>query len=387
MLASLLLQAVRFRTARVIAAPATRWFAFVLLLGTLSAPGVASEPLRVVLTGQALLKADMREVAPQKFAAMKPLLHGRDVVFTNLEAVIDTGVGKPIKDDFLHAAPPTVLDCLRELGVNLLALSNNHIGDLGPEGVMGTIGAVQARGFSYAGAGASIAEAAQPGLLSTKHGRVALVSAASGGGKRAGPAGAGPAGMNEIRRNRERPGLHADDEARVLADIRAAAAKAEFVIFYHHDHLWGGDMQQTHPWKQQWARACIDAGAHVFVSHGAPLLHGIEVYRGRPIFYGLGGLTFHTRTEPKHYPSTVWESVVVEGEVRSGQWSRVTLRPIVLNELGEPGERYYATRGLPQPASREEADRILARIEKMSAALGTEVLYKDGVGTIELPIR
>lgn len=361
-----------------------------LLLALVAAASLrAAEPApwRIVLTGQSLIRHDLRVHAPDKFRALRPLLHGRDLVFTNLETAIDVGVGKPIKDEYLHASPVAVLDCLRELGVNVLALSNNHIGDLGPEGVMGAIGAVRERGFAFAGAGRSIVEAAAPGFLAVPAGRVALIAGASGGGQRAGPPDSALAGMNEIRRNREEPakGLHPDDVARVLADIRAAARAADFVIVYHHDHLWGADMQATAPWKREWARACIDHGAHVFVSHGAPLLHGIELHRGRPIFYGLGNLVFHTRTKPGHYPPTVWQSVVVEGTLAGAEWQRLTITPIVLNESGESASTFLQTRGMPSPAAGREAAEILSRLSEMSAAFGTQLEIKGDTATVTFP--
>ena len=35
-------------------------------------------------------------------------------------------------------------------------------------------------------------------------------------------------------------------------------------------------------WLTAWAKAEVDAGADVVVMHGAPLLHGVEIYKGRP---------------------------------------------------------------------------------------------------------
>ena len=36
------------------------------------------------------------------------------------------------------------------------------------------------------------------------------------------------------------------------------------------------------------AKAAIDAGADAFLGTGVHVLRGIEIYKGRPIFYGLG---------------------------------------------------------------------------------------------------
>ena len=58
-------------------------------------------------------------------------------------------------------------------------------------------------------------------------------------------------------------------------------------------------MADTPPWQRDLAHQAVDAGAGIFVSHGPPLLHGIEIYRGKPIFYGLGGFFFQTITKPE----------------------------------------------------------------------------------------
>jgi poly-gamma-glutamate capsule biosynthesis protein CapA/YwtB (metallophosphatase superfamily) len=37
-----------------------------------------------------------------------------------------------------------------------------------------------------------------------------------------------------------------------------------------------------------WTHEEVEAGADVVVMHGAPLLHGVEIFGGKPIFYDLG---------------------------------------------------------------------------------------------------
>jgi poly-gamma-glutamate capsule biosynthesis protein CapA/YwtB (metallophosphatase superfamily) len=39
------------------------------------------------------------------------------------------------------------------------------------------------------------------------------------------------------------------------------------------------------------AKAGIDAGADIVVGHHAHILRGIEVYKDRPIYHGLGDLS------------------------------------------------------------------------------------------------
>src|SRR6185503_8013863 len=44
------------------------------------------------------------------------------------------------------------------------------------------------------------------------------------------------------------------------------------------------------PFIEDFARKAIDAGASAVLGHGAHMLRGVEVYKGRPIFYNLGSL-------------------------------------------------------------------------------------------------
>ncbi|MBL9200259.1 MAG: CapA family protein [Opitutaceae bacterium] len=351
----------------------------------------AGEPLRLVLAGQALIKHDVRESSPQKFAAIRGLLDAgsADAVFTNLEVAIDNGRGQPTRTtQFFHATKPTVVDALKSWGFNLLSLSNNHAFDLGPDGVLGTIDAVRERGFVHAGTGATLAAAAAPAILTTKRGRVALVSFGSGKLGEGAAATATRAGLNEVRLDEKSREIVREDAERVFAALRAAATSAEVVIAYQHDHYWEPDNRVTPAWKRPFAKACIDAGATVFVSHGAPLLHGIELHRGRPIFYDLGGLVFHTITAPGYYLPEVWEGAIARAEFSGGRVTALTLHPIALNERGEgepPDKRYYETRGVPSPATGAQARAVLERLARLSAAFGTRLSVEGGAARLILP--
>ena len=364
------------------------FFALAALAVALVARAADHAPLRIALTGQALIQHDLRVTAPEKFRALVSAFAGRDAVFTDLETVLDTGVGAKTRDSqFFHAAPPAVLDCLRDWHFNLLALSNNHAFDLGAPGILATIAEVDRRDFVRAGTGADLATASAPAILTTPRGKVALVAFASGKIADGGAATADRAGVNEVRLDEATGEIAAADAARVFAALRAAAKSADVVIAYQHDHYWEKDNRVTPEWKKRFARACLDAGATIFVSHGAPLLHGIELHRGRPIFYGLGGLVFHTITAPGYYLPEVWESVIVDAEFSSGQLTALRLRAVALNERGEgepPSPRFYATRGAPTLATGESARAILARLAALSAPYGTRLRLTGDTAEISL---
>ncbi len=340
-----------------------------------------AEPLRVIVAGQTLMRYDMRSAAPDSDRLMRPLLSGADVLFTNLEAAVEgPGAEQPTRGpELLHAVDAAMLDAMQAEGFNLVALSDNHSWDLGTGGVLSTLQAVESRRLAHAGTGRDLAAAAAPGFLATPHGRVALVAMASGKVGTGGAAKANRPGVNELRLDEKTLQLNSDDTARILAAIRAAAAQAALVIVYEHNHDWADPMTVTPAWMEAWAHACVDAGAGLFVEHGEPLLHGIEIYRGRPIFYGLGNFVFQTRTQDKWKGPEIWESVIATLDFSGGRATSLRLRPIALNPQGEPGPRWLETRGWPRPAAGEQARTILRQVQALSSRYGTR--WVDGGDT------
>lgn len=336
-------------------------------------PGTRGAPLRMTLTGQALMEHPLCGDPYSGFDDIVAEVRRGDVAFTDLEVAIRTPAsGAPTRDnEFLHAAEPAVLDCLRDMGFNLLALSNNHAWDLGTEGILATRDAVIAGGFVAAGTGANLAAASAAGVW-PRHGGVALVAAASGKLHDGAAATADRAGVNELRLGSDDV-INADDRDRMLASIAAAALESGYVIAYLHNHQWGEDMTLTRQWVRQFARDCVAAGASVFVSHGAPLLHGIEMYKGKPLLHGLGSLVFHSRTKPGYYRAEVWQSAIVQLSFDGGDLLQLEAVPVSMNEHGDDAARPLQTRGRPRIAIGGEAHAILTRLVRLSAELGTEL--------------
>ena len=78
----------------------------------------------------------------------------------------------------------------------------------------------------------------------------------------------------------------------MLKSIRAAKQLSDFVIVTIHAHEPGNWSQEPADFLPKLARAAIDAGADQFIGHGPHQVRGIEVYRGKPIFYSLGDFIF-----------------------------------------------------------------------------------------------
>jgi poly-gamma-glutamate capsule biosynthesis protein CapA/YwtB (metallophosphatase superfamily) len=383
--------------------------------------GVAARPqsstFNFTVTGQSMIRSDFRVHAPAALATISPLLKG-DVIFTNFEATVIEKEQSTHDGRFL--SPPEALDALMALGFNLVALSDNHSFDLKVPGIQNTLREVKSRNLAHAGIGNTLEEASAPGYLHTPKGTVALVAMASGLVAEGGSATATRPGVNELRveaggKPNESTSLlpaepgnepNPEDKQRILQSIRDARQHADFVIVYEHNHvflnrpftaLFNEELPERlapADWLKKWTHDEIDAGADIIVMHGAPLLHGVEIYRGRPIFYDLGNFIFNVPpVDIQLDEPIIWESAVAHVEFQGKNLKSITFQPIVMNKIGQgqpdlqdehTNNLFLQTRGLPTPATGDKARYILERLADASRPFGTTVEVKGDMAEIHL---
>src|SRR5271168_2356044 len=203
-----------------------------------AAPPPQSPSITIALTGQSMIRSDIRATAPAAVAVIQGLLKG-DVVFTNLESAV-TEKGDTIHEGRGFLTPPEALDALTTFGFNLLSLADNHAFDMKVTGIQNTIREANSRSIVHAGTGNNLAEAAAPAYLRTPKGTIALIASSSGLIAPGGSATADRPGVNELRieagdkeneatvdlpkapGNTPNPG----DSQRILQSIRAARQHA-----------------------------------------------------------------------------------------------------------------------------------------------------------------
>src|SRR5271170_945773 len=374
----------------------------VVVLGTRGTLRAQSSALSITLTGQSMIRSDIRAHAASAVPIITSLLKG-DVVFTNFETtIVDERKGQShLNGRFL--SPPEALDALQSFGFNLVSLSNNHAFDLKVPGIQNTLQEAIRLNLAHAGTGNTIAEAAAPGYLHTPKGTVALVAMASGLIDEGGSATAARPGVNELRVEGNQP--NQEDTERILQSIRTARKQADLVIVYEHNHVFDKPfrtiMLEELPerlappdWLKKWTHAEVDAGADIIVMHGAPLLHGVEIYHDRPIFYDLGNFIFQAPPIDILLDEPInWESVVAYVEFQGKNLKSIKFRPIAQNKIGQgqadtqdehTNNLFLQTRGLPTPATGEQAQYILERLANLSRPFGTTVEVKGDMAEIKL---
>lgn len=209
-----------------------------------------------------------------------------------------------------------------------------------------------------------------------------------------------------------------EDEDALLRSIRDAARRSDFVIASVHSHEgrnenWYSDFSPE--FLESFARKAINAGASVFVSHGAHYPRGVEIYKGRPIFYDIGSFIMefeagNSMISPEmyhtyHLPANAYPSDLhgFRAKYEDGRWKgfyaerRFSEDFIVIVDIDdETGKAEYAMlpididlqrdnpvrRGLPAVASESVAEKIAKDMTDRSAPYGTSFAYDKKTGYI-----
>lgn len=208
-----------------------------------------------------------------------------DARIVNLETSVTTHdepwVGKAIH----YRMHPANVGCLSRAGINCCTLANNHVMDWGRAGLLETLETLEAAGIATAGAGRDAKQAAAPWRWRTASGQtVALwaMGCIDSGILWAWAARPTQTGVNLLEPVSE---AAADRLADVIETDRAATDVA--VVSIH----WGGNWgYRIEPEQRAFARRLIERGVDVVHGHSSHHVKAMEMYRGRPIFYGCGDL-------------------------------------------------------------------------------------------------
>jgi len=206
---------------------------------------------------------------------------------------------------------PEMARIFNDLHLDVVTLANNHMYDAGPDALVDTRDLMEQMGIAATGAGRDLAEARKPAFVEKNGIKVAFLGYCSvlPAGGIAGPGKVGIAplraeahydtrGANSPVRVISFP--HEGDMKNIVADIKAAKEQADLVMVGVH---WGiihlprvlADYQITA------GHAMIDAGADMVLGHHAHVPKGIEMYKGKAIFYSLSNFCM---TKP--FPMDDW---------------------------------------------------------------------------------
>jgi hypothetical protein len=211
----------------------------------------------------------------------------------------------------------------------------------------------------------------------------------------------------------------ADQQAQILA-VRNAKEVGDFVIFHMHAHQNRHAFQHysmdNYPadFMQPFIHKLIDNGLDMYVGTGVHTMQGIEIYKGRPIFYNqgnlgrdlirksvnttvadstmsdnsaaaVGSMTATERGERVYYHVS-WNDIsstayIANTTYKDGRLTEIRLYPM---DIGL-GERPWSREHIPQTPTPERAKLILERLQKFSEPFGTKISIENNVGIIRVP--
>lgn len=240
---------------------------------------------RLVVHGTGDVNLDPRYVTSLRTRGYAHPWSGLDDLFTrdsltivNLECAASR-LGAPEEKAFTFRCDPDALAPMREAGVEVVNLGNNHAGDFGPEALVDARRNLEAAGLAPVGAGVDAEEAYRPAIVEVGGWRVAVLGFGGVIPAREWLAGPGRPGMAD-----------GDDIGAMTSAIRAADEEADLVFVTVH---WGAELDtEPRPEDVERAHAMIDAGADGIFGHHAHRLQSLDRYRGRPIAWGLGNFVW-----------------------------------------------------------------------------------------------
>ncbi len=214
------------------------------------------------------------------------VMQDADIMMVNNEfAYSDRGAPTAGKK-YTFRADPSHVTKLNELGVDIVALANNHAYDWGPDALMDTFDILEGADVPYTGAGRNINEAMQPVYMKV-NGRTLAYVAATQIERTPSP--------DTKEATEDSPGvLRTLDPGKFLTVIEEAEKNADFTIVYVH---WGSENTDlVEPSQRELAQKYVEAGADLIIGDHSHCLQGIDYVEGVPVFYSLGNFWFNSKT-------------------------------------------------------------------------------------------
>jgi len=436
----------------------------VVLLVCLGGVSMAQDlgDITMALTGDTIMSQRLSPFKEPEFMSVLEVIRNADVAITNFESIIRNGRGFPSFSTGTYMNSPVyIADELKWAGFDMVTHANNHAMDYNFDGLMESVRVLRQAGIAVAGAGQHLAEAVGPAYFETPHGRVALIGVAStfpqhgraGVQSRAFPGRPGVATLRfetvyqadaqtltaarELSKKllipvtegkdgvvqamgrrfkagpstREMTTPNASDMKAIMSSIREGKNQADYVVVTIHCHeARPEDENLPADFLVTFAHAAIDEGASAFFAHGPHFLKGIEIYKGKPIFYSLGNYSMQNGTmspqpydqyaasgldddvnnladfyyaregnDDKSFPaeSRFWESMIAVPTFHNGSLVDIKLYPTDLG-FGKPRPQ----RGRSKMANAALAKKIIDRVAKLSQPYGTQIRFENGIGVI-----
>ena len=294
------------------------------------------------------------------FAKIQNLLDRADFVFGHMEMSLSDNVQVNERTDDLlpdlmfkvgwkHSLPEN-MNAWKAAGFDAVSCASNTSGD--PNATLYLIKVLDELGIPHAGIGANLDDAHKPAIAEKDGVKFGLLSYTSvfwpqfvqAHAFRPGAATAkAHTALIPSPRLLEMPGspptvktwMDPEALARILDDIAKLRSKVDHVVLSVH---WGcSGSEDIQDYRKELAHAAIEAGVDVVIGHHPHRPNGVEIYKGKPVFYSCGNIAFDW-----------WfcNGVLLDGFIpfitfENGEITRISFSPVRRNEEKLPGDIEY----------------------------------------------
>lgn len=391
-------------------------------------------------------------------AALIEVMQRADVTMANLEVILvdEDRYRGPMGD---IRAPISVAQDFVDMGIDMMTKANNHTFDMGEEGLWECLRNAEDFGIVHCGAARTLEEARRARYYTSDKGIVGMTGIYATSAKRGLGADKCPsvntlqvepaatvtreqfAHLLEIVEDWEEQAKslahparfartddeltllgkkfrvadqsgrfsHSMDDADLKAILHAITTGKQFsdffiaTIHWHENQLAYQHYTFDHypaDYQVDFAHQAIDAGADAVIGHGVHTIKGIEIYKGKPICYGLSNFVFQQQISPYSWTDAgkdqPWgnlnaqrfgwlsgqanlEALLVEGKYDNGVLQELVIYPA---DLGP--ERVGSRLGIPELAEESKAIEMLGRVAEYSEPFGTRIEIEGRIGRIRI---
>jgi hypothetical protein len=291
---------------------------------------------------------------------LAPIFHGADLVMVNCEGALSDH-GRQVG---LNRTPERFAISMRDAGIGLVNLANNHTFDAEERGFVDTLRALSLAGIAHVGGGTDLSDARKPVIVERNGIKLGFL---------------GYTQFNNIGESAfaadGRPGIVPMDPFLMKEDIRKLRPQVDYVLVAIH---WATSRSaEVSPQNRAFAHALIDAGADVILGHHPPHPKGIEVYRGKVIIYAPSNLL------RGHNGPNLDDGYLARFTLGPKSVEKVEVLPIIGKGQPEGHTGPYDSK-LFQPALMQAANarQLLENLRSRSASLDTAMAIDGEKGII-----
>jgi hypothetical protein len=287
------------------------------------------------------------------FKKISQVIAESDIAFVNLETPIADKDSCRIIGDFV--SDPIFAKSLSNAGIDIVSIANNHAWDASEKGFLRTMHNLDKAGVEYVGGGINLRNARNPVIFDIHGTKIAFLAYSQQFKYRF----ASTADNNN-------PGILPFSLPLIIEDIGNTKPKCDLIFVALH---WGMEnTSKVHPMAVQFAHKIIDAGADAILGSHSHVPKGIEVYKGRPIFYSFGNFIFGVSTEYWQHDNFLGKIYIADKKIYA----------IEILPISGKGEFLYQPFLLEGTAAKE----TLSSLKKLSIKFNTKIFISESRGFI-----